>query len=63
MKMLIVVPIQFIKCVLLLSKPKARHQKLLIHELVNYEFICEGIALLNDTQDMMEIRSNTVSTI
>lgn len=42
MKMLILVLMQFGKCVLLSSMPKARHQKLLAHELVNCEFICEG---------------------
>lgn len=42
MKIRTLILIQFIKSVLSVSKPKARHQKLTRHELVNYEFICEG---------------------
>lgn len=41
-KMLILVLIQFRKCELSSSIPKARHQKLMGHELVDCEFICEG---------------------
>lgn len=42
MKMLISVVIQFRKCELSSRIPKARHQKLMGHELVDGEFICEG---------------------
>lgn len=42
MKMLILVLIQFRKCELSSRLPKARHRKLMGHELVDGEFIIEG---------------------